>query len=129
MQKLISELTSVLKPYCFMFLGKRYSDAAVQQQTKMMYDHVDEFCVEHSWSNHQRILLSQAALHANRLPHDQMKQLSYELNNNNNNYNETEALLVYELLKSCASKWEKLEQRQPLAAKRFPIILVVDEAS
>ncbi|XP_023161465.2 uncharacterized protein LOC111593099 isoform X1 [Drosophila hydei] len=127
LKKLISELTSVLKPYCFMFLGKRYSDAAVQQQTKLMYDHVDEFCVEHSWSNHQRILLSQAALHANRLPHDQMKQLSYELNNNNNNYNETEALLVYELLKSCASKWEKLEQRQPLAAKRFPIILVVDE--
>ncbi|XP_017861799.1 PREDICTED: uncharacterized protein LOC108613082 isoform X1 [Drosophila arizonae] len=128
LKKLIADLTSVFMPYCFMFLGKRYADAAVQQQTKLIFDRVDEFCVEHRWSNHQRILLSQAALHANRLPHDQMKQLSYELNSNsNNNNNETEALLVYELLKSCATKWQKLEQRQPLAAKRFPIILVVDE--
>lgn len=115
-----------------MFLGKRYASAAVQQQTKAVYGRVDEFCVQYSWSNHQRVLLSQAALHANRLPRDQMKQLSYELSGNsqnNNNNNETEALLVYELLKSCASDWQQLEQREPLAAKRFPIILVLDEAS
>ncbi|XP_064546091.1 uncharacterized protein Sse [Drosophila montana] len=130
LKKLIADLGSVLNPYSFMFLGKRYACAAVQQQTNAVYGRVDEFCVQHSWSNHQRVLLSQAALHANRLPRDRMKHLSYELSGNsqnNNNNNETEALLVYELLKSCASDWQQVEQREPLAAKRFPVILVVDE--
>ncbi|EDV96795.1 separin isoform X2 [Drosophila grimshawi] len=124
LKKLISDLTSIFTPYCSLFLGKRYDCDAVQQQTKVVYARVDELCVEHSWSDHQRILLSQAALHANRLPQSQMKQLGHELAHNDN---ETEALLVYELLKSCANEWQLLEQRQSVAMKRYPLILVVDE--
>lgn len=106
-----------------MFLGNRYHCVAVEQQKKIVFARADKFCVDHKWSNHQRILLSQATLHANRLPRAEMKQLSSELSN----HNETEALLVYELLKNCANEWQKTEEQQTLAVKRFPIILVVDE--
>ncbi|XP_034483559.1 uncharacterized protein LOC117788798 isoform X2 [Drosophila innubila] len=123
LKKLIDDFSSAFTPYCFLFLGNRYHCAAVEQQTKTVFARVDEFCVDHNWRNHLRILLSQATLHANRLPHAEMTQLSSELSN----HNETEAMLVYELLNNCASEWEQLEQQHTLAVKRFPIILVVDE--
>jgi len=107
-----------------MFLGKRYHSMAVEQQTKIVFARVDDFCVEHNWSNHQRILLSQAALHANRLASTQVQELSLELSQN-----EELALLVYELLDNCSNEWDELEQQESLAVKRFPIILIVDEAS
>lgn len=126
LRKLIAELASVFSPYCFLFLGKRYTSVEVDQLSKIIFQRVDQFCLEHSWSSHQRILLSQAALHANRVPHDELNQISYELSNTKKT---TEVQLVYELLKSCANDWEQLELSQLLAVKRFPIILVVDEAS
>lgn len=150
LKKLIAELTNVFAPYCYLFLGKRYTSLQTEQLTQAIYRRVDEFCLEHNWSSQQRVLLSQAALHANRLPSDVMQQLSHELSNNNNqsdneeketetrsvyessssnNDEETETQRVRELLKSCASDWEQLEQRHPLAIKRFPTILIVDEAS
>lgn len=122
LQKLIDELISVFSPYSVMFLGKRYHSIAVEQQTKTVFARVDDFCVEHNWSNHQRILLSQAALHANRLASTQVQELSLELSQN-----EELALLVYELLDNCSNEWDELEQQETLAVKRFPIILIVDE--
>ncbi|KAL7732514.1 hypothetical protein ACLKA6_019154 [Drosophila palustris] len=130
LKKLINELSTVFSPYCCLFLGKRYPSAAVEQQTRLVFRRVDAFCAEHKWSNHQRILLSQAALHANRLPRAEMKQLSSELStnlNHNHNPNETEASLVYELLKNCANEWQQLELENAMAVKRLPLILVVDE--
>lgn len=144
LKMLIAELTNVFAPYCYLFLGKRYTSPQTEELTQTIFRRVDEFCLEHNWSSQQRVLLSQAALHANRLPSDVMQQLSHELSNNNNqsdneeietetcssnNEAETETQRVWELLECCASDWEQLEERHPLAIKRFPTILIVDEAS
>lgn len=142
LKKLIAELTNVFAPYCYLFLGKRYISPQTEKLTQAIFRRVDEFCLEHNWSSQQRVLLSQAALHGNRLPSDVMQQLSHELSSNqsdneeretetrsSNNEEETETQRVRELLKSCASDWEQLEQRHPLAIKRFPTILIVDEVS
>lgn len=83
---------------------------------------MDDFCLVNQWSNHQRVLLSQAALHANRLSAADMKLICYELTTSDN-----EIQAVYDMLKECASDWTQLEERQELVARRFPTILVVDE--
>ncbi|KAH8418257.1 hypothetical protein KR222_007200, partial [Zaprionus bogoriensis] len=122
LKKLIAELTTVMTPYCFLFLGKRYTTPESELLTQRVFRRVDELCTAHDWSSHQRTLLSQAALHANRLPRDEMKLLSYELGQQCRD--ETEALRVYELLKSCASDWQQLEHSDSFVVKRFPTILI-----
>ncbi|XP_026849106.1 separin [Drosophila persimilis] len=122
LQKLLSEFRDIILPYSFVFLGKRYDCSAVAKQTKAVFDRVDEFCVNRQWSNHQRVLFSQASLHANRLTSTDMKLIAYEITSNEN-----ETHIVYDMLRVFASEWQPLEDRQVQVAKSFPTILVVDE--
>ncbi|XP_017012347.2 separin homolog sep-1 [Drosophila takahashii] len=122
LQKLLSDFRDIISPYSFLFFGKRYDCGAVQKQIKSTYTLVDDFCLVNAWSSHQRVLLSQAALHANRLNGGDLKAISDELSDSENEYQ-----TVYEMLKGLASEWTQLEERQPLAGRRFPTILVVDE--
>ncbi|KAH8345267.1 hypothetical protein KR067_001080 [Drosophila pandora] len=122
LQKLLADFREIISPYSFLFFGKRYDCSSVQKQTKVVNCRVDDFCLVNQWSNHQRVLLSQAALHANRLSAVDMKLICYELTTSDN-----EIQAVYDMLKECASDWTQLEERQELVARRFPTILVVDE--
>ncbi|XP_017070710.1 separin isoform X2 [Drosophila eugracilis] len=122
LQKLLSDFRNIISPYCYLFFGKRYDCTAVQQQIKIINTQVDDFCLVNQWSSHQRVLLSQAALHANRLNAADLKLICYELTRNEN-----EIQSVYDMLKGLANDWTQVEERQPLAGRRFPTILVVDE--
>ncbi|XP_062132257.1 LOW QUALITY PROTEIN: uncharacterized protein LOC133842958 [Drosophila sulfurigaster albostrigata] len=123
LQELINDLKRVFAPYNFLFLGKRYHCASLKQNMEQAWASVDELCAKLNWSNQQRILLSQAVLHANRFDNDEQKALSLELAN----YKTTEAQQALQLLKLWSSNWSTLQQEQPLAEKRFPLLLVVDE--
>ncbi|ALC43161.1 Sse [Drosophila busckii] len=128
--KLIENLGKVIRPYACMFLGKRYSSLDGEKSTKLVFQRVDKYCKKLKWSSHQRVLLSQACLHANRMSDSELVEMSYELtkiNQSNSNLNETELQLVQELLRKCAKSWQRFEDSQPLAKKRYPVILVVDE--
>ncbi|KAI8040765.1 uncharacterized protein LOC128258665 [Drosophila gunungcola] len=122
LQKLHANLRDIFLPYSFLFFGKRYDCSDAQRQAKIIYSRVDDFCLLNQWSSHQRVLLSQAALHANRLDSANLKLISYELSSNEN-----EIQSVYDMLKDFASDWNQVEERQPLVGRRFPTILVVDE--
>ncbi|KAH8379947.1 hypothetical protein KR009_008130 [Drosophila setifemur] len=121
-QKLLTDLRGIVSPYLFLFFGKRYKCSAVQKQTKIVYTRVDDFCLVNQWTNHQRVLLSQAALHANRLAAADLKLICHELTSS-----DKEIQSVYDMLKGFASEWTQLEEQQKLVSKRFPTILVVDE--
>ncbi|EDW50598.1 uncharacterized protein LOC6610899 [Drosophila sechellia] len=122
LQKLLADFRDIISPYSFLFFGKRYDCTVVQKQINATYTRVDDFCLVNQWGSHQRVLLSQAALHANRLDTADLKLICYELSSNEN-----EIQSAYELLKGLASDWTEVEELQPLASRRFPIILVVDE--
>jgi len=121
-QKLLAAFRDIISPYAFLFFGKRYHCGVVQKQIKVVNTLVDDFCLLNQWSTHQRVLLSQAAMHANRLNAGDLKLICYELTSNEN-----EIQSVYDMLKGLASDWTQLEERQQLAGRRFPTILVVDE--
>ncbi|KAH8351582.1 hypothetical protein KR059_008185, partial [Drosophila kikkawai] len=120
--QLVSDLRDTFAPYRFMFFGKRYDCSAVHRQTKIINHLVDDFCLANKWTNHQRVILSQAALHANRLDAAELKLICHEICPRHKN---TQA--VYDMLKGFANDWKQLEERQKLVAKRYPTILVVDE--
>ncbi|XP_017043592.1 separin isoform X2 [Drosophila ficusphila] len=122
LQKLLAGFREIISPYAFLFFGKRYDCSATQKQAKIIYTRVDDFCLLNQWNNHQRVLLSQAALHANRLTAADLKLICLELSTN-----ESEIQSVYEMLKGFASDWSQVEERQQLVSRRFPTILVVDE--
>ncbi|XP_016982951.1 separin homolog sep-1 [Drosophila rhopaloa] len=122
LQKLQANFRDIISPYSFLFFGKRYDCSGAQKQAKIIYSRVDDFCLLNQWSTHQRVLLSQAALHANRLDSANLKLICYELSSNEN-----EIQSVYDMLKEFASEWNQVEERQPLVGRRFPTILVVDE--
>ncbi|XP_016932095.4 uncharacterized protein Sse [Drosophila suzukii] len=122
LQKLLAAFRDIISPYAFLFFGKRYHCGVVQKQIKVVNTLVDDFCLLNQWSTHQRVLLSQAAMHANRLNAGDLKLICYELTSNEN-----EIQSVYDMLKGLASDWTQLEERQQLAGRRFPTILVVDE--
>ncbi|KAH8246210.1 hypothetical protein KR038_005207 [Drosophila bunnanda] len=122
LNKLVSDLRYTIAPYRFLFFGKRYDCSAVHKQTKIINTLVDDFCLANQWSNHQRVIFSQAAMHANRLDAADLKLICHELCRSQK---KTQA--VYDMLKGFASDWTQLEERQKLVAKRYPTILVVDE--
>ncbi|KAH8296262.1 hypothetical protein KR054_003848, partial [Drosophila jambulina] len=124
LSKLISNLRDTIAPYRFLFFGKRYDCAAVHKQTKIIYSLVDDFCLANKWSDHQRVIFSQAALHANRLDAADLRLICQELTGSQKK-NKTQP--VYDMLKEFATDWTQLEGRQQHIAKRYPTILVVDE--
>ncbi|XP_030373134.1 separin [Scaptodrosophila lebanonensis] len=123
LHSLLEKLRNCMLPYGFLFFGKRYDCEAVQTQTLAVIQSVDALCDKYGWSIHQRIILSQAAMHANNLSQAEISMACYELAANN----ELECQSIYNLLKTCAKDWQRIERQQPLSSRRFPTIMVVDE--
>ncbi|KAH8365950.1 hypothetical protein KR093_007596, partial [Drosophila rubida] len=119
LQELIDDLKRVFAPYINLFMGKRYHCPTMQQHIDQAFASVDKLCGKLNWGNQQRILLSQAVLHAERLTSEEQQALTLDLAN----YKKSEAQQAQQLLIVWRSNWQQLREQQPLAAKRFPIIL------
>nr|AAQ72557.1 separase [Drosophila willistoni] len=121
LEKLIADLREIILPYAFLFLGKRYATKSVTKLSQQIFREVDEFCEQHKWNQHQRIILSQAAYHANHIKKADIAVLSWKLASDN----EEAMQLVEDLLNKWSQNWEELKELS--SHKRFPTILIVDE--
>ncbi|KAH8278246.1 hypothetical protein KR044_008450, partial [Drosophila immigrans] len=120
LQQLIDDLKRAFAPFAYLFLGQRYHCPTLKEHIEQAFGSVDELCGRCKWTNQQRVLLSQAVLHADRLTAKEQETLCLELAN----FKQTEAQQAQQLLNVWSSNWQQLQEQQPLSAKRFPIILV-----